>query len=195
MYTTHYREAGVWSYQFSPYDNYKQWKNRIMNKAYGIIWNHSRQAWVVVSELASGQGFILAKNTILAAAVTATISNSFAATSYVSGANIFTSGGQVIGGDTQLVYSGGTAVSVTINSAGIQTVNKGGQTIDTVITNSGIQNVGEAGRAQSTTVSKGGLQRVSSGGLATSTQLMGGAQNVYSGGHVSNTSIYSGGVQ
>ncbi|EMB0462719.1 hypothetical protein U7Q45_004790, partial [Escherichia coli] len=36
-----------------------------MNKAYSIIWSHSRQAWVVASELARGHGFVLAKNTLL----------------------------------------------------------------------------------------------------------------------------------
>ncbi|HBN7435689.1 ESPR-type extended signal peptide-containing protein [Escherichia coli] len=32
---------------------------------YCIVWNSSRQAWVVASELARGHGFVLAKNTLL----------------------------------------------------------------------------------------------------------------------------------
>lgn len=152
-----------------------------MNKAYGIIWNNSRQAWVVVSELASGHGFVLARNTLLAVAVTATIGNSFAATTYVSGSNTVSSNVVISKGDTQIVYSGGSAVSAMINSAGVQTVNNGGHTFNTVVKLGGIQNVGVSGSAKDTIVSAGGIQKVSSGGLATGTQLNGGAQNVYSG--------------
>ncbi|EOY4664082.1 ESPR-type extended signal peptide-containing protein, partial [Escherichia coli] len=46
-----------------------------MNKAYSIVWNSSRQAWVVASELARGRGFVLAKNTLMVLTVASAVGN------------------------------------------------------------------------------------------------------------------------
>ncbi|EEO0889081.1 hypothetical protein FVC00_22975 [Salmonella enterica] len=52
MHSTYYRETGVWSHTLSSF-NVKNvgGRNKIMNKAYGIIWNNSRQAWVLCQNL------------------------------------------------------------------------------------------------------------------------------------------------
>ncbi|EFM9270075.1 ESPR-type extended signal peptide-containing protein [Escherichia coli] len=71
-----------------------------MNKAYSIIWSHSRQAWVVASELARGHGFVLAKNTLLVLAVVSTIENAFA----VNISGTVSTRGTVSSGETQIVY-------------------------------------------------------------------------------------------
>ncbi|HHE4261476.1 TPA: ESPR-type extended signal peptide-containing protein, partial [Escherichia coli] len=131
-----------------------------MNKAYSIVWNSSRQAWVVASELARGHGFVLAKNTLLALTVASTIGNSFAK-------NISTPTDEKIiiaNGETQYVYGKGETSNATVNSGGTQIVHSGGKTTSTTVNGSGAQNVGNSGTVISTVVSSGGNQRVSSGG-------------------------------
>lgn len=160
-----------------------------MNKAYNIIWNHSKQAWEVASEFAKGHGFVLAKKTILAASILAAIGNATAA-------NI--SSGEAVNevvsvGDTQYVYNSGSTVNATVN--GTQVVHSGGKTSNTTVNSAAFQNIGNAGSATGTVVNSGGLQRVNSGGVATGTQLSGGAQNIYSGGSATDAVIHKGGAQ
>ncbi|CAD5645699.1 outer membrane autotransporter barrel domain-containing protein [Escherichia coli] len=162
-----------------------------MNKTYSIIWSHSRQAWVVASELTRGHGFVLAKKTLLVLAVASTIGNAFA----VNISGTVSTGGVVSSGETQIVYSGGETSNATVNSGGIQNVNNGGKTTATTVNSSGAQNVGSSGTTISTIVNSGGFQRVSSGGVASATNLSGGVQNIYNLGHASNTVIFSGGNQ
>ncbi|HDD9598365.1 TPA: AIDA repeat-containing protein, partial [Escherichia coli] len=141
-----------------------------MNKAYSIVWNSSRQAWVVASELARGHGFVLAKNTLLALTVASTIGNSFAK-------NISSPTGEQItitNGEKQYVYAKGEISNATVNSGGTQIVHSGGKATSTTVNSSGAQNVGDSGTVISTVVSSGGFQRVNSGGTATGTQLSGG---------------------
>lgn len=165
-----------------------------MNKAYNIIWNHSKQAWEVASEFAKGHGFVLAKKTILAAAITATIGNAFAAPANI-GSGVVSSGDVINSGEAQTVYSGGSALNTTINSGGNQNVNNGGYASNATVNSSGSQNIGSAGSATGTIVNSGGFQRVSAGGVATGTQLSGGAQNIYSGGSAIDAVIHKSGVQ
>ncbi|OYI43363.1 AIDA-I translocator [Escherichia coli] len=162
-----------------------------MNRTYSIVWNSSRQAWVVASELARGHGFVLAKKTLLVLTVASTIGNAFAQN--VSSGVV--SNGVVSSGETQVVYSNGQTSNATVNSGGIQNVNNGGKTTSTKVNSSGAQNVGNSGTAISTIVSSGGIQRVNSGGTATGTKLSGGNQNIYSGGKASATEVYAGGTQ
>ena len=162
-----------------------------MNKAYSIVWNSSRQAWVVASELARGHGFVLAKNTLLVLTVASTVGNAFAQN--VSSGVV--SNGVVSSGETQVVYSNGQTSNATVNSGGIQNVNNGGKTTSTTVNSSGAQNVGNSGTAISTIVNSGGVQRVSSGGVTSATNLSGGAQNIYNLGHASSTIIFNGGIQ
>ncbi|KXQ28183.1 AIDA-I translocator [Escherichia coli] len=162
-----------------------------MNKAYSIVWNSSRQAWVVASELARGHGFVLAKNTLLVLTVASTVGNAFAQN--VSSGVV--SNGVVSSGETQVVYSNGQTSNATVNSGGIQNVNNGGKTTSTTVNSSGAQNVGNSGTAISTIVNSGGVQRVSSGGVTSATSLSGGAQNIYNLGHASSTIIFNGGIQ
>ena len=162
-----------------------------MNRTYSIVWNSSRQAWVVASELARGHGFVLAKKTLLVLTVASTIGNAFAQN--VSSGVV--SNGVVSSGETQVVYSNGQTSNATVNSGGIQNVNNGGKTTSTKVNSSGAQNVGNSGTAISTIVSSGGIQRVNSGGTATGTKLSGGNQNIYSGGKASTTEVYAGGTQ
>ncbi|EHC5800272.1 autotransporter adhesin AIDA-I [Escherichia coli] len=162
-----------------------------MNKAYSIVWNSSRQAWVVASELARGHGFVLAKNTLLVLTVASAVGNAFAQN--VSSGVV--SNGVVSSGETQVVYSNGQTSNATVNSGGIQNVNNGGKTTSTTVNSSGAQNVGNSGTAISTIVNSGGVQRVSSGGVTYATNLSGGAQNIYNLGHASSTIIFNGGNQ
>ncbi|MBS8497400.1 autotransporter adhesin AIDA-I [Escherichia coli] len=162
-----------------------------MNRTYSIVWNSSRQAWVVASELARGHGFVLAKKTLLVLTVASTIGNAFAQN--VSSGVV--SNGVVSSGETQVVYSNGQTSNATVNSGGIQNINNGGKTTSTKVNSSGAQNVGNSGTAISTIVSSGGIQRVNSGGTATGTKLSGGNQNIYSGGKASATEVYAGGTQ
>ncbi|WP_212795072.1 autotransporter adhesin AIDA-I [Escherichia coli] len=162
-----------------------------MNRAYSIVWNSSRQAWVVASELARGHGFVLAKNTLLVLTVASTVGNAFAQN--VSSGVV--SNGVVSSGETQVVYSNGQTSNATVNSGGIQNVNNGGKTTSTKVNSSGAQNVGNSGTAISTIVNSGGVQRVSSGGVTSATNLSGGAQNIYNLGHASSTIIFNGGNQ
>ncbi|EFN4892468.1 autotransporter adhesin AIDA-I [Escherichia coli] len=162
-----------------------------MNKAYSIVWNSSRLAWVVASELARGHGFVLAKNTLLVLTVASTVGNAFAQN--VSSGVV--SNGVVSSGETQVVYSNGQTSNATVNSGGIQNVNNGGKTTSTTVNSSGAQNVGNSGTAISTIVNSGGVQRVSSGGVTSATSLSGGAQNIYNLGHASSTIIFNGGIQ
>ncbi|EHS3180660.1 autotransporter adhesin AIDA-I [Escherichia coli] len=162
-----------------------------MNKAYSIVWNSSRQAWVVASELARGHGFVLAKNTLLVLTVASAVGNAFAQN--VSSGVV--SNGVVSSGETQVVYSNGQTSNATVNSGGIQNVNNGGKTTSTTVNSSGAQNVGNSGTAISTIVNSGGVQRVSSGGVTSATNLSGGAQNIYNLGHASSTIIFNGGNQ
>ncbi|EEW1721698.1 autotransporter adhesin AIDA-I [Escherichia coli] len=162
-----------------------------MNKAYSIVWNSSRQAWVVASELARGHGFVLAKNTLLVLTVASAVGNAFAQN--VSSGVV--SNGVVSSGETQVVYSNGQTSNATVNSGGIQNINNGGKTTSTTVNSSGAQNVGNSGTAISTIVNSGGVQRVSSGGVTSATNLSGGAQNIYNLGHASSTIIFNGGNQ
>ncbi|MGD2630038.1 autotransporter adhesin AIDA-I, partial [Escherichia coli] len=161
------------------------------NKAYSIVWNSSRQAWVVASELARGHGFVLAKNTLLVLTVASAVGNAFAQN--VSSGVV--SNGVVSSGETQVVYSNGQTSNATVNSGGIQNINNGGKTTSTTVNSSGAQNVGNSGTAISTIVNSGGVQRVSSGGVTSATNLSGGAQNIYNLGHASSTIIFNGGNQ
>lgn len=88
-----------------------------MNKAYSIVWNSSRQAWVVASELARGHGFVLAKNTLLVLTVASTVGNAFAQN--VSSGVV--SNGVVSSGETQVVYSNGQTSNATVNSGEYRT--------------------------------------------------------------------------
>ncbi|EIM8619010.1 autotransporter outer membrane beta-barrel domain-containing protein, partial [Escherichia coli] len=112
------------------------------------------------------------------------------------GQQIVSSGGSAtsttINGGWQSVYNSGSATSTTINSGGQQNVSHDGSATSTTI-NDGWQNVYNSGSATSTTIN-GGWQDVFSGGSATSTTInSGGGQAVYSGGSATSTTINSGG--
>ncbi|MFQ3381970.1 autotransporter adhesin AIDA-I, partial [Escherichia coli] len=147
-----------------------------MNKAYSIVWNSSRQTWVVASELARGHGFVLAKNIILSMAIASSIGASWAqnAATHI-GKNKHEENTSV--STNQIVYSGGYTSNVTILQGGTQNVNENGHTSSTHINKLGTQVVGNLGSSFDTIVSSGGLQRVSSGGVTSATNLSGGAQN------------------
>ncbi|EIQ0014163.1 AIDA repeat-containing protein, partial [Escherichia coli] len=165
-----------------------------MNKAYSIVWNSSRQAWVVASELARGHGFVLAKNIILPMAIASSIGASWAQEPNTHiGNGKFESNTSV--SKSQIVYSGGHTSNVTILQGGTQNVNNSGYTSSTHINNSGTQVVGNLGSSFDTVVSSGGKQTVNSGGTATGTKLSGGTQNVSSGGKAIDAEVYSGGKQ
>ncbi|EFK8681539.1 autotransporter outer membrane beta-barrel domain-containing protein, partial [Escherichia coli] len=152
-----------------------------MNKAYSIVWNSSRQAWVVASELARGHGFVLAKNTLLVLTVASTVGNAFAQTYNCSTGQVCTPN-IISSGDTQYVFNTGVTNNTVISGTGKQVVSSGGKTNFTTINDkNGNQVVGYNGSATNTKVSSGGFQRVSSGGTATGTRLSGGNQNVSSG--------------
>ncbi|EEY3529804.1 hypothetical protein EJO63_21780, partial [Escherichia coli] len=130
-----------------------------MNKAYSIVWNSSRQAWVVASELARGHGFVLAKNTLLVLTVASAVGNAFAQDCKAgsqNASNCVITAGSVVVGKTQYVYAQGQTSNVIVN--GKQVVSNGGKTSATTITSGGYQFVGTDGSASATVVSSGGKQ-------------------------------------
>ncbi|MCZ6028779.1 autotransporter outer membrane beta-barrel domain-containing protein, partial [Escherichia coli] len=112
------------------------------------------------------------------------------------GQQIVSSGGSAtsttINGGGQTVYSGGSATSTTINGGWQNVYNSASATSTTI--NGGLQVVSRGGSATSTTINSGGRQHVSGGGSATSTTINGGLQDVFSGGSATSTTI-NGGMQ
>jgi autotransporter passenger strand-loop-strand repeat protein len=108
----------------------------------------------------------------------------------------------VSSGGTELVSSGGTAISTVLSSGGVQAVNNGATVSGTTVSIGGLEVVVSGGAANATTVLGGGVQIVgpgftaSAGGTASGTIIgSGGTQFVEFGGEASSTVIGSGGVQ
>ncbi|EEB1092770.1 autotransporter outer membrane beta-barrel domain-containing protein [Salmonella enterica] len=202
-----------------------------MNKVYNSVWSESAGRWVVTSALTrkGGRRPRQIRRTSLAGLVAGVLLPSVpatAATSYdnetlgdggtsssmslnagdtatnttinYGGNQVIYSGGSAtsttINGGLQLVESGGSATGTTING-GLQLVESGGSATSTTINSGGSQRVSGGGSATSATINSGGEQRVDSGGSATGTTINGGEQVVYSGGSATGTTINSHGAQ
>ncbi len=93
------------------------------------------------------------------------------------------------------IYSGGTATSTTISSAGQQFVNKSGVAISTTISSAGVQHVESGGSANNTTIGSGGLQYMQYNAVTSDTIIdNGGTQIVYDGGSAYNVLQREGGA-
>ncbi len=97
---------------------------------------------------------------------------------------------------TNLAVSGGVASCITIDGGGKAYITSEGLAVSTTIHPLGRMFVYSNGNAEATTVSSGGSQLVNNDGLAESTIVCTGAlQNVYSGGTAQSTTVSSGGSQ
>ena len=98
------------------------------------------------------------------------------------------------GGASQVIHNGGLAVD---NGIGIvQIISSGGSALSTTIQETGSQLIYDGGVANSTTVKPHGSQFIYSGGIASRTHLSSGAvQTVYTGGSADSTYVASGATQ
>ncbi|HDX6611284.1 TPA: AIDA repeat-containing protein, partial [Escherichia coli] len=117
-----------------------------MNKVFNVVWNESRQMWVVTSELSRKVGAPRQiRRTVLAGLLAGLLmpSQPSLATAYEN---------QTIGDGVLIkLNSGDTATSTTINNGGSQNVYSGGSATSTTINDGGYQNVYSGGSATDTT--------------------------------------------
>ena len=98
----------------------------------------------------------------------------------------------VISGGQEIVESGGTTISATLDGieaaglVGVEFVSAGGSAIGLVVSSGGDDVV--VGTASNTTVFSGGEESVSAGGTTIGATISGGAQ--FDGGFASNTTLY-----
>ena len=161
-----------------------------MNKAYRIVWNAARQAWVVASEHAgSGGRPPLSVRNVTGALLLLGVTGASTAATYN---NTVVSGYHV----SQTLYSGDTANGVTVTDTADQNISSGASATSTTVTAAGSQSVFSGGSATSTVVSgKKSHQYVNDGGFASGTIVSNSAgQLINFGGSAASTTLNSGGT-
>lgn len=161
-----------------------------MNKAYRIVWNAARQAWVVASERAGSGGrpplavkkaagaILLLGAGMASQPVWAVVYTG----DVISGAGVSQtlnigdySFSETVTSDAWQYISGGTAESTTVTDSGNQVIYAGGIAYDTTLSDRGsFQYVNSGAQALFTTVNNQATQYVSAGGYVDVTNLSNG---------------------